>query len=377
MRKLGEQFFRALKNELFHLQFDLDGMHIDHLCYRVSMDDEYQNMKKLLLQQGVLLGETPVGGRPISTFQLNEPLVIDGFSIPMIELPAPKIGSPYSTGFEHAEVLIQKSFESIQKQYPHLQFHSSKRKILNPELSLSTRTGKLKLHHHPLHRVLEIEQAQISDIIFDLDGTLVDSVNNVRNINRQVFSTLLQRDISDQEALEKFRPNFPTVFEAFNVHHPAEQNKALQLWTEFAQQETPALFPGVDDLLQSLLQEGYQLHLWTAREPTSTESILKNHRIMDVFKSVNPSFLGRSKPDRNSLKRDFLSNPKNSVLVIGDSTADILGAIQIQAIAAGAIWCKHAIHENLISAGMEVCFHQIEEILPWLSQIRRNQKNKF
>lgn len=367
MKKIGEQFFRELNTELLNMGIDLRGKHVDHLCYRVSTDAEYQEVKTQLCLQSELLGEAMIAGRPIATFRMNEPFCVDGFSIPLLELPAPKSNSPYSTGFEHAEVVLKESFESIEKKYPHCRFEQNGRKNLNPELEVVTPAGKLKFHHHPLDRILQIEQAHLTDIIFDLDGTLIDSVESVREVNRQVFSSLLQREISEEESKKNYRPNFPSLFEAFGIRNPQDQIKGLQLWSQFARDEIGPLFPGILELLSELLQQGYRLHLWTARESVSTNAILEHYQLSGFFTSISTASAACSKPDFRSLNWNFMSYPANSVLVLGDSTSDILGAQQIQALAAGVTWCKHANYDNLVSAGMEICFHQIKEVLPWLN----------
>ena len=53
-----------------------------------------------------LLGEAMVGGRPVSVFRLREPLDVGTHRIRLLELPAPKEGSAYATGWEHVEVAL-------------------------------------------------------------------------------------------------------------------------------------------------------------------------------------------------------------------------------------------------------------------------------
>jgi hypothetical protein len=47
-----------------------------------------------------------VGGRPVSVFRLREPLAVGPHRIRLLELPAPKAGSAYATGWEHVEVAL-------------------------------------------------------------------------------------------------------------------------------------------------------------------------------------------------------------------------------------------------------------------------------
>ncbi|KAJ3238971.1 hypothetical protein HDU81_006786 [Chytriomyces hyalinus] len=98
---------------------------LDHICLRVGSADEYPLFKQSLETLGaVLLTEHPVGGRPIATYKLSEehaihvedPLwpgdagefgsVPKVRSIRVLELPSPKPGRFYATGWEHVEVAV-------------------------------------------------------------------------------------------------------------------------------------------------------------------------------------------------------------------------------------------------------------------------------
>jgi len=131
----------------------------DHLCYRVETDERYQEVKGLLLQYGELAGEELVSGRLISIFNLHEPLGYQQYKIDCIELPAPKEGSPYKEGWEHAEFVCD-HLEDFLKRYSHLSFKlSGMSKNLNPEAALEI-SSKYQIKFHPLHilKVLEIEK---------------------------------------------------------------------------------------------------------------------------------------------------------------------------------------------------------------------------
>lgn len=73
---------------------DIKGHQIDHLCYRCSSKDEYLDICQKITSLGIgaLLVEGMIGGRPISTFDLNEPLSFLAWSIPSLEVASPKPG---------------------------------------------------------------------------------------------------------------------------------------------------------------------------------------------------------------------------------------------------------------------------------------------
>jgi predicted metalloenzyme YecM len=58
-----------------------------------------------------------ISGRPISTFHLLTPLVYQDREIYLVELPSPKANSPYPTGWEHAEFVIDTDLDTFIGKY--------------------------------------------------------------------------------------------------------------------------------------------------------------------------------------------------------------------------------------------------------------------
>lgn len=126
----------------------------DHLCYRVETQERYEELKKELLNFGELAAETMVSGRMISIIDLKKPIIWESFEIKCIELPAPKQGSFYSEGFEHAEFVITELDDFIEK-HKELPFNTKAMgREINPELGLKI-NDKYQVKFHPLH-ILEV-----------------------------------------------------------------------------------------------------------------------------------------------------------------------------------------------------------------------------
>lgn len=221
----------TLTTKLHEAGIPANSLKSDHLCFRVSTLEEYDFYKMALSKYGELLTEAMVNGRAISTFRLAAAFQTNSHEVPLLELPAPKPGTTYSTGFEHAEFLVNKCFTTFRSQFPHLDFAEGGNQTLNPELCLKLGQGiQAKFHHLSLDRVIEIEEAEIKDIIFDFDGTLIKSRENIYEINRIVFSNALGREVSLQESIDKFHPEFSKLFEAFSVNCPVKRSDAIASW---------------------------------------------------------------------------------------------------------------------------------------------------
>jgi len=133
---------------------------IDHLCFRVNSEENYQQYKTHFLQFSDLLIESPVNGRLISTFKLHMPIVYKNWTIAVVELPAPKKGKTTIEGFEHIEIVIDVPFSAIESLYPNLVYDKSGlQKKLNQELEIRFGAIALKFHHMSLESVIERERS--------------------------------------------------------------------------------------------------------------------------------------------------------------------------------------------------------------------------
>ena len=135
-------------------------MDIDHVCYRTLTEENYKKIKNYFRTRGKLLVESMVGGRMIATYEFEHAIEFKGFKIPLIEVPAPKIGSHYREGFEHIEVVLKENFESFIAKYPKLKFDlSAQDKELNAEIRVKLdQFISVKFHHQSLKEVIEIEK---------------------------------------------------------------------------------------------------------------------------------------------------------------------------------------------------------------------------
>ena len=139
---------------------DVSELELDHVCYRVKTQTEYEHYQTELAKLGTLLTEAPIGGRPISTYKLEKPIKVDNREIYLVELPAPHPDKPHSMGLEHAEFVIGDiSFEEFMNQYRGKWFDISKvAKPINPDIKLKYNDLTVKFHQHSLEYVIKHEQ---------------------------------------------------------------------------------------------------------------------------------------------------------------------------------------------------------------------------
>jgi uncharacterized protein len=160
-----ENFIRALGEGLGARGIERDELSMmDHVCYRVETNERYQELLALLSSKARLLGESEVGGRMIATFEFNDYLRVDGWVVPYLELPAPKEGSPYTEGLEHAELVVVGTLERFIERHHDMPFSlKGMTKTINPEAGLKDGLFSVKFHEQQLGAVVRIEK-QLGDV---------------------------------------------------------------------------------------------------------------------------------------------------------------------------------------------------------------------
>lgn len=155
-----ESFVRSLSEGLSARGIKRDELSMmDHICYRVETNERYQELLVELSREAHLLGESEVSGRMIATFEFNEYLQVDDWTVPYLELPAPKEGSPYAEGLEHAELVVIGSLERFLKRHDDVLFSlKGMDKKINPEAGLKDGNFSVKFHQQQLGAVVRIEK---------------------------------------------------------------------------------------------------------------------------------------------------------------------------------------------------------------------------
>lgn len=179
-------------------------------------------------------------------------------------------------------------------------------------------------------------------IVFDLDGTLVDS----ESVYFEVLGELLKPyDLGPPEkVLEKTRSQPPEkLFD--NVLGSKEGQVVLARLREIDKELYKKVLPfsGIIELLQELQRKGRPLALWTARDRFSASLVMENLKMDSFFPFwVSGSCVQENKPSAEGLFRviDHFGVDCERVLMVGDHEHDIMAADSAGARPIHARW-KH------------------------------------
>lgn len=215
-------------------------------------------------------------------------------------------------------------------------------------------------------------------VVFDVDGTLIDSEHNIVAAMTEAWSRMelgvpepadVRRIIglSLVEACAALLPWAPHNLHRSVAEAYKDAFRALRLLPDT---EEP-LFPGVMAALDELERAGYLLGLATGKSRRGVQSMLDGHGLHGRFLTIQTADDNPGKPNPAMLQRAAAEcgvDPAR-VVMIGDTTYDMLMANSAKAAALGVSWGYHSLAE-LHDAGARMVidsFNNLAEVVATLT----------
>lgn len=190
-------------------------------------------------------------------------------------------------------------------------------------------------------------------IVFDWDGTLVDSIERIVTSLQFASRKTIDTDVTEQqakdviglglmEAITMLHPQLDPTQHATQLNAIADAYRRHYLYSN----DIPApLFDGVRELLDDLIAQGYTLAIATGKSRAGLQQSIDEHRLADYFRMTRCASESRSKPHPEMLLQilhelDF--SPRQS-LMVGDSEHDLKMADNA---AMHSIGVTHGVHDK-------------------------------
>jgi len=205
-------------------------------------------------------------------------------------------------------------------------------------------------------------------IVFDWDGTLVDSVDWIVQCltKAAVCHGCMapdEQDVKDiiglsiHKALDKL---FPDLAQEIRPQLIASYSEAF-FSRQISKQD---MFVGVDEMLMQLKQAGYQLAVATGKSRHGLDKAMQGTGLEDFFHVTKCADETASKPNPDMLDEIIkeMDVAKDRVLMIGDSTHDMQMAINA-GVSSVAVLCGANSHQQLQQYKPLLNLQQTSELL--------------
>lgn len=183
-------------------------------------------------------------------------------------------------------------------------------------------------------------------VLFDFDGTIMDTNDIIIKSWQHTFFTLEGKERPEAEILATFGEPLQITMERFLPDYDTEE--AIEIYRSYQFEhyhDLIELFPGMEELIVRLKQEGYKLGVVTSRLRNSTEIGLNKFHLMQYFEAiVSADDTSKHKPDPEPvlIALEKLNSKPEEAVMIGDSMFDVLCAQNARVEAVLVSWAMAA-----------------------------------
>lgn len=164
-------------------------------------------------------------------------------------------------------------------------------------------------------------------ILFDLDGTLLDTNSLILSSFKYTYKTHLDIDVSDHEIIKYFGEPLRKTLGRYSND---KLDDMLETYIKFNYENhdnMTVIMEGVDNTLKSLVSKGIKLGVVTSKREVMARKGLNLFDIEKYFNTVvTPEMTTKHKPDPDPIYKacNILNIKPNESIMVGDSSFDIL-----------------------------------------------------
>lgn len=196
---------------------------------------------------------------------------------------------------------------------------------------------------------------QIDTVLFDLDGTLVDSIPLIAETLRKTILAFHPEVVLDPATIESMiGPPLATSFRRF-TDDEAMVGRMIDRYRAIYVADEPAairIFPHVEETLRELKRKGYRLGIVTTKFTVSALPSLTHFGIVDLFDVIiGLEHVKRHKPDPEPVLKALAALPHQDAVMVGDTEGDLLAGRAAGILVCAVGWSHrrealHALHPD-------------------------------
>jgi pyrophosphatase PpaX len=209
----------------------------------------------------------------------------------------------------------------------------------------------------------------IQAMIFDLDGTIGDTLPVCFAAYRRVFREFLNRDFTDEEIAATFGPNEEGIFRAVVPDRWQVARERYLRAYEDAHTLCPDPFPGIEEALRLLKAHGIRMGVVTGKGLESAAFTLRQFGLLAYFDSIEPGDPARAiKPQAIRRLLAEWGVPATHAAYIGDVAYDVEAAREAGVIPLAAAWAATTDLDSVQAARPQVVFRKVEDLMDWIRE---------
>ena len=218
------------------------------------------------------------------------------------------------------------------------------------------------------------------DLLFDLDGTVIDSFDGVSRSYRYALEKMGRKVEDPSELRRVLGPPLCESFEKLYGLVGRENEEAVAHYRKYYLEHEAvyacSLYDGIVDAITALRARGYRISLATSKPERMAKLILERKGITSLFDFIGGAFDDVGRREKADVIRYVLASLDGSTpdgtLMIGDRMYDTVGARELGIDTLGVLW-GFGSERELVDSGVVMLADTPHDLLDLLSE-HANQK---
>ena len=213
--------------------------------------------------------------------------------------------------------------------------------------------------------------AAVRAILFDLDGTLIDTVDCILSSMRHATAEVLGEALPDSVLVRNMGVPLRAQMHEFSPEHAEELLAVYRAHNEIVHDDLVAEYPGIEAGLKALASAGYPLAIVTSKSRPVAMRGLSAFGLQGYFHDViayEDTDIHKPEPEPLLEAARRLGVPIEECAYVGDSPHDMNAAIAAGAVPVAALWGPF--RERVIEPGPVAAIESLGELAVLLGQAR-------
>lgn len=167
----------------------------------------------------------------------------------------------------------------------------------------------------------------IDTVLFDFDGTLMDTNDVIIKSWDHTFRSLGRKEKSPEELIKTFGEPLELTLANFFPDIPVEES--IEIYRQYQRENLTRLidlFPGIKEMLEKLKHQGFKMALVTSRLKTTTQMGVDKFdlaKYFDVVITADDTTKHKPDPEPILITLDKLGSKPENAIMLGDTLFDI------------------------------------------------------
>lgn len=209
---------------------------------------------------------------------------------------------------------------------------------------------------------------KIKALIFDLDGTIGNTLPLCIQAFRQSIEPLAMKKLSDQDIIATFGPSEEGTIQTLIPEHYEEGIVNYLQFYQDLHDICPDPFPGIIDLLDQLRAKGIRIAMVTGKGEHSTVITLKKFGLSSHFEHIETGSPKGPVKEKGiaAVLQQWPDLNKDSIIYVGDAPSDITASRKAGIPVVAAAWAPTAEPEQLLANNPDKIFYSLNDFTDWL-----------